>query len=283
MILMKRPRLEDVIVPGLSRDSKYEILKKADAKDAMNYAISGDRDIVELLRQDNIWRFWFQRDMAIVYTQEIPIYFPQEGEGPLWKRWYLWWRLTIGMYQWDIIGRQEILNAYPPNSTIRYVELNVLELTTPQGHTYLDFRTEFIRIMSTLVGDGFTYSIEHIKFVNISFLRAIATRYIIDDDNYVWNNLALHHRNHLLLLNSGIRTLLNNDLINDNHVFNEFPNMVFISKRIIVASCIQCGKSAEHQCSGPCGGIVFCNAACQANDWHSALCLIGGKAGKKKV
>jgi hypothetical protein len=51
----------------------------------------------------------------------------------------------------------------------------------------------------------------------------------------------------------------------------------------MTTKCLQCGSPAKHQCSGPCGGITFCNAACQANDWHSALCLIGGKPGKKKM
>lgn len=277
----KRPRIEDLIVPTLSRAAKYKILKKVDAKDAMNYAINGDRDIVELLRQDDIWKFWFESDMDIAYTPEIPESFPREGDGPLWKRWYLWWRFAIGMFQWAIVRKQEILNAYPPNSTIRYIELNVLELTTPRETIYLDFRTEFTRIMSTIIPGVLEYTLKNINqrrnhSSSLSGIRDIKTRYKMDyNDEY-------HVRDLSQAISSLFYYVFGNGLVDDN-IFKECPSKIYRSKRTIVASCIQCGKSAEHQCSGPCGGIVFCNAACQANDWHSAICLIGGKPGKKKM
>lgn len=270
-IISKRPKLEEILQPHLSLDAKYELLKRADAKDAMNYAISGDRDIVRLLRNDNIWKFWFQRDLDIIYTDEIPNPFPRDGEQPIWKRWYLWCRLFIGMIQWNIIKTMSPV-AYPPNYTITYVNLNVMKATKENKSLYLDFRSEFPRIMSTIKEGYFVYNkVNMFEFASFYiFTQSMKLRYFeIDEGNLVINYLIAMAE--ALMELSGIFQDHNNPYLIFHHErMKESPNMFKLSKYIVVGCNVCQSTNPQYKCSRC--DKPYCSEECARHDWSNNRC-----------
>lgn len=162
---MKRIKLDDLSGGSLfDSDYVFEVLKNVDVRDAMRAALASGNDprwryVIEHMRKDSIWRYWMKRDMGIVFEHangELPIWL-QPGRQPSWKVYYLWMRFIIGFVQWNILCGQkmeQILMAYPPNSSIRYVTLNTMELTVVgdqfvrSDKILLDFRTEFPKILA---------------------------------------------------------------------------------------------------------------------------------------
>ena len=171
---IRRRRLNPARFLGLSRKATEAILRNTEAQDAMSLALT-TRLVAEILRGDDIWRYWMQRDLAWMmrsaaevevlkattypYTDfrsdieanhidaydALPEWLgnanPQPKDTPLWKTYYLWHRLAAAAWQWNFVreftsGRyKRAMSAFPPESHLRYVRLNTLALETPSDIT----------------------------------------------------------------------------------------------------------------------------------------------------
>lgn len=171
---MKRRKIDDYLY---SISANYILLRKLDPKEAMAYALyCSDRDVIEQLRKDEIWDYWFRRDI------------PPVGETPTGKRNYLWCRLLIGALQWSLLrkwGQQD-----------QYIRLNVI---APN----LDFRTEFTRrtglpyniknLYKLEVDDPFDNIALFRRFINARYRTAYNFNYVyIDQMNTILHNILDH-------------------------------------------------------------------------------------------
>jgi len=155
----KRKRtLEELVSSGeykiIDRGLAWVLLSNVDVQDAMKFADAVGVDsrfqqIINVLRENAIWEFWFQRDLEIF--KPIMPWKEKRGleiEAPEWKTYYLWMRLAMTCYQWIAINyfTEKILSVYPPGSALRLIRLNELELTVFGKSTImLDFRKQFPR------------------------------------------------------------------------------------------------------------------------------------------
>lgn len=256
---MKRQKLEDLLPGAYSKGAKYVLLRKVDAKEAMGYALlHSDRDIIEYLRNDEIWKFWFQRDLF----PDIPMWFPQEGETPVWKRFYLWYRLLIGALQWMVIRTWN-------EEYIRYVQFNVIEIE----NLHMDFRPIFTHFtslpytyknLSESVTVGTTPNNRKIGPGLVDYRNFIRSRYNID-------SLSFGPILNLLYW----QTLSNPNNINDE-TRKQYSSIVLLKKiprineRIVVACNVCQSIDAQYKCS-QCEK-PYCSEVCAKKDWDNNKC-----------
>jgi len=68
----KSPKpINEVVDPNLSKDMAFTILQKTEVRDALKFSISVAKDvnfvkITEVMQDDLIWKYWFQRDLSII-------------------------------------------------------------------------------------------------------------------------------------------------------------------------------------------------------------------------
>lgn len=101
---------------GFTRCVKYLLLTAADVRYAMNFA-RVDRDVACILREDAIWEAWAKRDLPVYYPHSdrllcmFPV-FVGESVAPRWKRFYLWFRVVMRVYQKGFIIDANLIFNY---------------------------------------------------------------------------------------------------------------------------------------------------------------------------
>jgi len=299
----KRPRtLEDLVNEGqyafIDRNLAWILLSKVDAQDAMTFAASTGIDrrfhsLVEVLRENAIWEFWMRRDLAIVYDglngngAWDGDFSPEE---PKWKTVYLWWRLVMSAYQWNVLTqfwKNGIETIYPEGSTIKLTRLNEIELTNPNtGNMILDFRTQFPRMLTLFNAKTYgkpEYSLKKLNMFHVDSpglsRRGDFGKYLISRFNTAVISVEKYEE---ILMNMY-------SILNDNRYYSKsgqlFPNIqrnyndvkqygiaelfsrpprLVEETKLLVASCIVCGHPARFQEDIPVSPPrYFCDKECQ--------------------
>jgi len=167
-----RPTLEDLVLQGKSyvvfdKNLAFEFLKRVDAQDAMSFAQTFGADnryqsFVKVLREDRIWKFWMEQDLDVLKTTPGGTFkallweIPKEkrvSTEPIYKIYYLWYRLMISAHQYNILSALESNSGrYGMPTRFNFIRLNEFEerKVANNNSVLYDFRKEFKRLITDI-------------------------------------------------------------------------------------------------------------------------------------
>jgi hypothetical protein len=236
-----------------SKDVKETVLHYVDAKHALLFSLK-NRTLRNILKTDKIWHEWFRRDLSII-PHVIPQWFPTMGETPIWKRYYLWCRLCVGLMQWS---RIKIWNE--PN--IQYEGLNRLTNGTSFENEFIDQTALDYTFDNIFDSRFFPDRISFTKIIMSKYKGANINTPNIDEIGYaVWN---LAHAIQKLGLD-GIPRWPDGFSI---RIFGTSPRI--IDKLLIGCSVCESAES-QHRCSSC--DKPYCSVECAQRDWDNYNCI----------
>ena len=306
---VRQPTLEEQVALYLDRDitldEAFKILSQAEVRDAMNWVIGsgGDprfRNIVRLMREDAIWRYWMQRDMGEVYGDgQLPLWVRYDAHSrvqspidqPQWKVAYLWYRLTYTVYQRRLVNKyiRYLRDSRIPHGRMRLKYLNVVEnIDLHQDFNFLEMYPAIYRDMNIPLPDMYLFSddVEYsttrevqkieldlekmIPDSSITYsIHAIAVGYLMR----VCSHIITHKKFGLGPLTSEDypKTFFQNWEVREKcyDALKKFPRIYEPTKIIVAAPiCAACYAPAPTlKCSCPCGA-PYCGVECQARGGH---------------
>lgn len=221
------------------------------------------------MEEEAMWEYWFKRDLSLIDLNRL---YPIEWiTHPLkWKTYYLWYRLLVSRLQYAYIHDRHIMEIYPPNSTLKFLRLNVIELTWGKEVTLLDFRQEYVRYQRYTYGDEeeeereyrnlYSFTVLHDETYfgfaagkRDSFLR---DRYnVMLEVNQVYNNVFEY-------LDEATR-YRNFEFRPTKSTFLSEPPRLIEPTQLLVTSCITCGAAEASQMEETNPSRVFCDSNCQ--------------------
>jgi hypothetical protein len=272
--VLKRPKLVNII-PSKGNLDAFALLTQVEVQDAMNFAIASGGDvrfsmIVEVMRNDKIWQFWFQRDLKIVHDTKWKWPF-ESVETPAWKTYYLWWRLVISCFQYSVLKNEQILAVYPEDSKVRFVRLNELELKTPKGEVImLDFRREYPRYITASPAYRPNYGIMRYQAEDLWLysrrLWLYSRREDIDDFlTFKYPSFDGYAKDEYIKI---IRAMFDSLEPSDGKFYSRSeylqapPRLITATKLLVASPCVTCDAEPRY-CETTNAGNVFCSKSCQ--------------------
>jgi hypothetical protein len=258
--LREEPSLEvklALAIGPLSRDIALEVLKKAEVRDALNFVIASGKDprfnkIVELMNQEEIWKFWFDRDLSIVPKDKL---YPIKWiDHPLkWKTYYLWYRLMIVRLQFAVLRYSTIINL---KHTFKFVRLNVAQIDDEQP---VNFSSILIEIMGLYNDRRLIYG-----YYNLSNLIIIANSFSIHKKDFLKMQYNFANDQSMDLYNNILERLEQGNFKYNFDYLSAPPRLIELTK-LLVASCLTCGMTDDNNLqkeeNNP--NRIFCNENCQ--------------------
>jgi len=267
-----------VFEPNLSMDTAFATLQKTEVRDALTFSISVANDvrfvnIRRVMENDLIWQYWFQRDLSII---DINFVYPIDiiKTKPVWKTYYLWYRLLISALQFACCDEWNNQDEGP----FGFKMLNTLNNNDTFKTEFVDFfRKNYT--LENLINFGekriFLFLNEHYKNFD---------RRTIDEYNNIFYMLisALKSKLNPSTMNTEENSNLLKGYANKNFIYHKDIQYLDCPPRIyekicetkegklLVSSCLACGfdgNELQREKINP--KHVFCDINCQKDFYVS--------------